>query len=130
MARQQLAGTLEEQAAQLYEMAQEAMAEGRYSGAYRYLQEIERALPGFRDVPQLLAQANYARREQRFLLLSSLAGGIALIVLARLLGAQSEWLLFGSAVVGLVLGFLAGLPLFRLIAGCRTLEHQQDDQLP
>ena len=117
MAQQRLKGTVEEQAAQLYEMAQEAMAEGRYTGAYRYLREIERAMPGFQDVPELLAKADHARREQRFLLLSSMAGGIVLIGVARLLGAQSEWLLLGSGAVGLVLGFLTGLPLFQWTAG-------------
>jgi len=36
MPTKKLEGTVEEQAAQLYEMAAEAMAEGRYTGALRY----------------------------------------------------------------------------------------------
>ena len=62
-----LQGPVEEQAAEIYDMALKAMEEGRYSGAYRYFQEIERAVPGFRDVPERLRQADYARHEQRFL---------------------------------------------------------------
>ncbi len=81
-----LEGTVEEQAAQIYDLAAEAMQEGRYTAAYRYYLEIERAVPGFRDVPERLAQANYARKEQRSLLMGSLAGAMILIVLARLLG--------------------------------------------
>ncbi len=113
--RKLLNGTVDEQAAHLYEMAVEAMAEGRYSGAYRYLAEIERAVPGYRDVPALLATVRRAKQEQRFLLISSLTGGMIFIALARLLGIQSEWLFIGAAILGLALGFAAGLPLFRLI---------------
>ena len=53
-----LEGTVEEQAAQYDDMAVEAMQEGRYTAAYRYYLEIERAVPGFRDVPERLAQAS------------------------------------------------------------------------
>ena len=106
-----LYGTLEEQASQLYDMAAEAMQEGRYAAAYRYLREIERALPGFRDVPERLAQANYARREQRFLAMGSMAGAIVLIIVARLLNARSEWLFLAAAVLGLAVGFFLSLLL-------------------
>lgn len=111
MARQQLQGTVEEQAAQLYDMAVEAMQEGRYSGAYRYFLEIERALPGFRDVPEQLKKARQARQEQRTLLMSSLLGAMLLIVLARVLGAQSELVFLGAGILGLALGFIVSFML-------------------
>jgi hypothetical protein len=111
-----LEGTVEEQAAQIYDLAAEAMQEGRYTAAYRYYLEIERALPGFRDVPQRLAQANYARREQRFLLMGSLAGAMLLIVLARLLGNSNELVFLGAAVLGLMLGFFLTLALYPRLA--------------
>ncbi len=111
-----LDGTVEEQAAQIYDLAAEAMQEGRYTAAYRYYLEIERALPGFRDVPQRLAQANYARREQRSLLMGSLAGAIVLIVLARLLGNNNELVFLGAAVLGLVVGFVVTLALYPRLA--------------
>ena len=111
-----LEGTVEEQAAQIYDLAAEAMQEGRYTAAYRYYLEIERALPGFRDVPQRLAQANYARREQRSLLMGSLTGAIVLIVLARLLGNNNELVFLGAAVLGLVVGFMVTLALYPRLA--------------
>jgi hypothetical protein len=111
-----LEGTVEEQAAQIYDMAAEAMQEGRYSAAYRYYQEIERAVPGFRDVPERLAQANYARREQRSLLLGSLTGAMLLIVLARLLGNDNELIFLGVAVLGLILGFALTTALYPRLA--------------
>ena len=111
-----LEGTVEEQAAQIYDMAAEAMQEGRYTAAYRYYQEIERAVPGFRDVPERLAQANYARREQRSLLLGSLTGAIALIILARLFGNDNELIFLGAAVLGLIIGFVVSMVLYPRLA--------------
>jgi hypothetical protein len=111
-----LEGTVEEQAAQIYDLAAEAMQEGRYTAAYRYYLEIERALPGFRDVPQRLAQANYARKEQRSLLLGSLTGAMLLIVLARLLGNNNELIFLGAAVLGLAIGFVLTLVLYPRLA--------------
>lgn len=116
MPTKQLSGTVEEQAAQLYDMAVEAMEEGRYTAAYRYFKEINRALPGFRDVPEKLAQASYAKREQRTLLWASLLGAIVFIILARLLGAQSEWVLLGSAAAGLAVGFVLAHWLYPRLA--------------
>lgn len=110
---QRLEGTVEEQAAQIYDLAAEAMAEGRFTGAYHYYQEIERALPGFRDVPELLAKANYARKEQRSLLLGSIAGASILIVLARLLGNDNELVFLILAIFGLALGFLLVSGVYR-----------------
>ncbi len=111
-----LEGTVEEQAAQIYDLAAEAMAEGRFTGAYHYYQEIERALPGFRDVPELLAKANYARKEQRYLLMGSITGAMILIVLARLLGNDNELIFLGAAVLGLLVGFGLTLWLYPRLA--------------
>lgn len=107
-----LQGTVEEQAAQLYDMAVEAMRDGRYSLAYRYLQEIERALPGFRDVPTLLAQAKAAKQEQRALGWGAIVGGIAMIGVARGLGVEGELFLLAAAAGGLLVGFFVTLVLY------------------
>ncbi|MCS6842704.1 MAG: hypothetical protein NZ528_00030 [Caldilineales bacterium] len=107
-----LQGTVEEQAAQLYDMAVEAMRDGRYSLAYHYLKEIERALPGFRDVPALLAQAKAAKQEQRTLGWGAIVGGIAMIGLARSLGVDNELVLLALAALGLLIGFFVTLALY------------------
>jgi hypothetical protein len=111
-----LEGTVEEQAAQIYDLAAEAMQEGRFTAAYRYYLEIERAVPGFRDVPELLAKANYARKEQRSLLLGSITGASILIVLARLLGNNNELIFLAAAVLGLLLGFALTMALYPRLA--------------
>ena len=111
-----LEGTVEEQAAQIYDLAAEAMQEGRFTAAYRYYLEIERAVPGFRDVPELLAKANFALNEQRSLLLGSITGASVLIVLARLLGNDNELVFLGVAVLGLLLGFGLTLLLYPRLA--------------
>lgn len=108
----QLTGTPEEQADQLYDLAEEAMGEGRYSGAYRYWLEIEKALPGYRDVPERLAEANLARREQRFLIMGALLGAVVLVAIARSLGAERELVLLAAAVLGLLVGWLISLLVF------------------
>ncbi|MEA3336571.1 MAG: hypothetical protein U9R25_11720 [Chloroflexota bacterium] len=117
MATEQLHGTVEEQADQLYGMAEEAMEEGRFTGAVRYFAEIERALPGYRDVPQRLASARRARNEQRFSLFGSLLGAMLLIVLARILNASSEWVFLAAGAIGLILGFVLSQLIYSLTAG-------------
>ncbi|MFZ2488234.1 MAG: hypothetical protein WAZ19_08935 [Anaerolineae bacterium] len=107
-----LTGPLEEQAAQIYDMAADAMQEGRYTAAYHYYKEIEHALPGFRDVRERMAQANYARREQRNLLFGSLIGGSLAIGIARLLGNTNELVFIGVAVLGMILGFMISMALY------------------
>jgi hypothetical protein len=97
------------------------MAEGRYTSAYRYLLEIDQAVPGFRDVPELLERTAYAKREQRFLITGAMGGLIVLVVLARVLGADNEWVFLGAAFAGLFGGLFAGGLLFRKIVG--PMEH-------
>ena len=109
-----LQGTLEEQAAQLYDMAVAAMQEGRYTGAYHYYQQIEQALPGFRDVRERMAEAKRAKQEQRSLLIGSLLGGSLLIAVARLLGNNNELIFLGAGVLGLLLGFILTVALYRI----------------
>jgi hypothetical protein len=112
-----LQGAVEDQAAQLYDMAVEAMGEGRYTAAHGYLREIERALPGFRDVPELLAKAAYAKKEQRSLLLGSILGAIVMIILARVLGAENELIFLGAGAIGLLAGFFVVLALSQWVGG-------------
>lgn len=111
-----LQGTVEEQAQQLYDLAVEAMEEGRYTAAHRYFQEIERASPGFRDVPERLGEVRRAKREQRYLLWGSLLGGALLIIVARMLGASNELIFLGAGVLGLLAGFLIVFVLTKRIA--------------
>jgi len=67
-------------------------------------------------VPERLAEASNAKREQRFLLMGSLAGAIVLIIAARLAGAQSELVFLGAAGLGLLLGFFISMVTYPLIS--------------
>ena len=107
-----LPGTVEEQAAQIYDLAEEAMQQGRYTGAYHYYEEIQRALPGYRDVADRMAQAKHAKREQSFLLIGSIVGSAAAIALARLAGNSNELIFIGVAILGLLAGFAVTALLF------------------
>lgn len=57
MPKQTLTGTLEEQCEFLYQLAQEKMAQGNYTGAVHALQEVTKHAPTFRDAAALLREA-------------------------------------------------------------------------
>ena len=67
-----------------------------------------------------LAEANLARREQRFLIMGALLGAVVLVFLARLFGAERELVLLGAAVVGLLVGWLVSLLVFSATVRRRT----------
>ena len=62
--------------------------------------------PNYRDIQQLLRQAQAAQRRQSLTLVGSLGVAIAAVGLSRSLGWREDWqsLLFGF--IGLLLGFL------------------------
>ncbi|RME84219.1 MAG: hypothetical protein D6775_06035 [Caldilineae bacterium] len=113
MPRQQLSGTLEEQLATVYELVRERMATGRYSGAVHYAKEIIKVDPNYRDIQEILKQAEKAKREQRFLLVISLIGAIVAVAITRGLGWTQDWQSLMFALAGLVIGFLIGNTLYR-----------------
>jgi hypothetical protein len=119
MRKVKLEGTLEEQADQLYEMAQDRMQRGAYTGAVYCLEEINKHLPDYRDVPILLDQAKAAKREQMILLLSSLAGAIVLISVTRRLGITHELASLAIGALGMVLGWFVGYIFYSLLRAQR-----------
>ena len=106
MPKLQLAGSIDEQLATVYDMVQERLANGRYSGAVAYAKEIVKVDPNYRDIQELLHKAQRAKREQTWGLVVSLVAAVAAIALARWIGLTRDWqmLLFGFA--GLLGGFL------------------------
>ena len=79
MPKQLLTGTLEEQCDFLYEMAQEKMREGNFTGAYHALKEVVKHAPDRKDAVVLLVVAKERKSEQTRLLLLSLAGAILFV---------------------------------------------------
>ncbi len=106
MPRQELTGTLDEQLATVYDMVQERMAQGKYSGAVHYAKEIIKVDPNYQDIQELLHQAEQAKRKQRWTLLISLSGATIAIAIARGLGFAQDWQSLLFALIGLVLSFL------------------------
>lgn len=106
MPKQELEGTLDEQLATVYDMVQERMAEGKFTGAEHYAREIIKVDPNYRDIQEILKQAQKAKREQRLTLIISLVGAALAIAVTRWLGWTKDWQSLVFAFVGLVLGFL------------------------
>ena len=108
MPKQTLAGTLEEQCAFLYELAQEKMAQGNYTGAVHALAEVVKHAPSFRDAPALLEEAKRKKAEQRRMIFLALGGAALFVGLGTILQLPNDWLFLLFAVVGALLGFGVG----------------------
>jgi hypothetical protein len=105
MAKQLLTGSLEEQCEFLYQLAQEKMKAGNYTGAAHALKEILKYAPDYRDAANLLEQAKRRKAEQRRNLLVSLAGAVVFIGIAVVLDVSNDFWKLAFAFVGLLVGF-------------------------
>jgi hypothetical protein len=108
MPKQTLTGTLEEQCEFLYQMAQEKITQGNFTGAVHVLQEIVKHAPAFRDAAALLAEAKRKKAEQRRLIFWVIGGSILFIAFGTLLQLPNDWLFITFAVVGALVGFAIG----------------------
>ncbi len=106
MPKQLLTGTLEEQCAFLYDLAQEKMAQGNYTGAVHALKEILKYAPDYRDAAGLLNEAKRRKREQGILILVSLASAALFMAIGSLVEIGHDLWFLILAVVGAVIGFL------------------------
>jgi hypothetical protein len=105
MPKQLLTGPLEEQCAFLYQMAQEKMQVGNYTGASHALKEIARHAPDYKDVAELLALVKRRKAEQRNRLLYSLLGAVIFVGIGTFLQISNDFILLALAVVGLFVGY-------------------------
>lgn len=108
MRKEQLTGTLEEQCAFLYQLAQEKMTQGNYAGAYHALKEILKHVPEHADAAALLRYVEYKKKEQRQLLLIGLLGGVLFVGLGTFFQLSNDLIFILLAIVGIVVGFLLG----------------------
>lgn len=106
MPKQLLTGTLEEQCAFLYDLAQEKMAQGNYTGAVHALKEIVRYAPNYKDTAHLLKEAKQHKREQSILILVSLTSATLFVAVGSLMEFGNDIWFLAFAVVGAVVGFL------------------------
>ncbi len=108
MPKKLLSGTLDEQCAFLYDLAQQKMAAGNYTGALHALKEIVKYKPDYPGAAALLAQAQQGKREVTVLLWFSFAGAIVAVFFGTLAALPNDFWFLGLAVAGAVAGFLLG----------------------
>lgn len=112
MPKQTLTGSLDEQCTFLYEVAQEKMAEGNYTGAVHALKEILKYQPNFRDAATLLAEAKTRKSQQSRLVLAGFLGAALFVGVGTTLHVSNDLLFLALAVIGAVVGYASGLILF------------------
>lgn len=105
MPKQKLTGTLEEQCEFLYQLAQEKMSQGNYTGAVHALEEVVAHAPAFRDAATLLQAAKRKKSEQRRLLFAAMGGSALFIAVGTVLQLPNDWLFLLFAIVGAFVGF-------------------------
>lgn len=106
VAKKQLTGTLEEQCSFLYQLAQEKMEDGNYTGAVYALKEIVRHKPDYHDAAQLLEKARRHKKAQSFRLIISLAGAALFVGIGSTAGVPNDLWLFVLAFAGLLVGYV------------------------
>lgn len=114
MPKELLTGSLEEQCAFLYQMAQEKMEAGNYTGAVYALREIVAHKPDYADAARLLKIAQERKAAQRNLLLFSLLGAVAGVGVGTFLQISNDFVLLALAAVGLLVGYCAATLARRL----------------
>ena len=106
MPKTMLTGTLEEQCAFLYNVAQEKMAAGNFTGAIHALKEILAHAPAYPGAQALMAQAKTRKREQGLLLWAAFGGAIVAIFFGTLWELPNDLWLLLLALGGAGVGFL------------------------
>lgn len=105
MAKKQLTGTIEEQCSFLYQLAEEKIASGNYTGAVYALKEILKHRPDYEDAAELLESARRHKKAQSFRLITSLAGAVLFLGIGSTAGLGNDLWLLALAFAGLLVGY-------------------------
>ena len=105
MAKKQLKGTLEEQCSFLYQLAQEKLESGNYTGAVYALKEIVKYQPEYADAAELLAAARNQKKRQTTRIMISLVGAILAVGIGSTTGLRNDLWFFVLAFAGLLVGY-------------------------
>lgn len=108
MRKQSLTGTLEEQCEFLYNLALEKMAEGNFTGAAHAFKEVARHKPDYKNVRELLAEAQQRKASQRVLLFCGLGGAMLFIAIGTVYRLGNDLLFIGLALLGALVGYALG----------------------
>jgi F0F1-type ATP synthase delta subunit len=108
MPKQLLTGTLDEQCEFLYNLAQEKMEQGNFTGAIHALKEVVKHNPGFRDAEAVLAEAKRRKAEQNQLLWFVFGGAVLFVLFGTIMQLANDLIFLALIAVGAVVGFLVG----------------------
>lgn len=103
-----LTGTLEEQCAFLYNLAQEKAAVGNYEGAKHALKEILKHAPEYPGAAELMAEVRKGKREQNLMLAFVFGFAVLAVAVGTVKQVPNDWWFIGLIVAGGVAGFLVG----------------------
>lgn len=117
MPRKLLTGTLEEQCAFLYNVAEEKLAAGNYTGAIHAAKEILAHAPTYPGAQALMEKARRGKREQQLLLWGSFAGAIVAIFFGTLWQLPNDLWLLALALAGAGVGFGVGNVMSAFLKG-------------
>lgn len=105
MPKTMLTGSLDEQCEVLYQLAQEKMRQGNFTGAVHALAEVVKHQPDYKDAARVLEMARAHKRTQRRTLLLSLLGAILFIGIGSVSGLAGDIWLLALGIVGLFIGY-------------------------
>jgi hypothetical protein len=108
MPKQLLTGSLDEQCEFLYNLAQEKMQQGNYTGAVHALKEIVKYAPDYRDAGQLLAEAKRRKAVHRSLLFFAFGGAALFILFGTVVQVRNDLIFLALAALGGLAGYLVG----------------------
>jgi hypothetical protein len=108
MPKQLLTGTLDEQCEFLYDLAQEKMEQGNFTGAVHALKEIVKHNPNFRDARVQLAEAKRRKGEQSLLLWFAFSGAALFVLFGTVMQLGNDFLFLALIAAGALVGYLMG----------------------
>ena len=108
MPKQLLSGTLEEQCEFLYNLADEKIRQGNYTGAVHALREIVKHKPDYRDAAALLADVKRRKSAQTRRLWGGFIGAALGVGVGTLLQVQNDLVLLALAAAGVLTGYRVG----------------------
>lgn len=110
-----LTGTLEEQCAFLFNLAQEKAAVGNYSGAKHALKEILKHAPNYPGAAELMVKVSKGKQEQNMMLAFVFGFAVIAVAIGTIWQVPNDLWFIGLIVAGAIVGFLVGnaIALFR-----------------
>lgn len=108
MPKQTLSGTLDEQCDFLFDLAQEKMEQGNFTGAVHALKEIVKHNSTYPNAAGLLVEARKRQSEQRFLILFGFVGAALGVAAGSAANLPNDLWRLGAAGIGLVVGYGVG----------------------